>query len=155
MTNHCDNDRRRAALCAAGALDESESRAFRRHAASCPACAADLAQFEALSGALRALPPASTPVGLAARTRIRAAEELARRIDRSVERTAIGTALVVSWIALGVTTFAAVRLSDWTPRLVELLPGGLLPWVVTYFAASWTAAASVAVWGQRAVNARS
>ena len=78
MSDH-EQVRQLLALSAAGLLDAGEERLVREHARQCPACAAELEAFAALSAGLSALPVPHPPADLVRRTSALLAAESDRR----------------------------------------------------------------------------
>ena len=78
MNDH-ESVRKLLALSAAGLLDAAEERLVREHTRQCAACAAELEEFAALSGGLRALPTPAPPAGLTVRTATLMVAEADRR----------------------------------------------------------------------------
>ena len=95
------------ALAAAGALDESELAQLQMHVSGCPECAARFASLRELTAALGSLLVPQPALGLAARTRLRVAGELAARAERRRQHLLIGLLIGFGWVLTLLTLFAA------------------------------------------------
>lgn len=95
------------ALASAGALDESELAQLQRHLRGCPECAARLASLREVTVALGSLLAPQPAPGLAARTRLRVAGELAARAERRRQHILIGSLICFGWMLTLLTLFAA------------------------------------------------
>jgi predicted anti-sigma-YlaC factor YlaD len=93
MSDH-ESVRQLLALSAAGLLDAGEERLVREHAHQCAACAAELAEFAALSAGLAELPAPQPPAYLLARTTMLVAAEVDRRQGAAFAAAAAIFALV-------------------------------------------------------------
>jgi anti-sigma factor RsiW len=116
--NEHDAIREWLALAAAGALDPAEQRRLERHAAGCPACAAELEQLRDLAGALRRLPTPQPPATVVERARARALAAQAAAAERRWDRAVLAFLALVSW---------TVTLATWP--IVRLVTGGVLGWL--------------------------
>jgi anti-sigma factor RsiW len=131
-------------LAAAGALETADAAAVTRHAAACPACAAEVQQLGALTRALASLPGAVAPPALAARTALRAAAAMRAAEERRWELRAALAAALFSWVA---------GLVFWP--LWAVLAGGWLPGFLVSTVAVWlTAGVAAALVGRRRVSWR-
>ncbi|MGH9709628.1 MAG: anti-sigma factor family protein, partial [Candidatus Acidiferrales bacterium] len=97
MSEH-DEIRERLSLAAAGALDTAEDRRVSAHLRSCPACAAELASWQAIGAGLRRIPTPQAPATLVARTIARAQMRFAQESDRRSERKVLALVIVFSWV---------------------------------------------------------
>lgn len=97
MTEH-DEIRELLSLTAAGALDATEDRRVSAHLRACPACADELASWQAIETSLRRIPTPQVPADLAARTIARAQLRFAEESDRRSERKILALITVFSWI---------------------------------------------------------
>lgn len=95
------------ALAAAEALDQRELAQVQTHLRGCPECAARLVSLRELAGRLGSLPAPQPSHGLAARTRLRVAGELAARAERRRQNLLIGLLICFGWVATLLTVFAA------------------------------------------------
>lgn len=113
-------------LAAAGALDDAELIAVQRHTAQCGECAAELARWQSVGSALRALPTPQPTVALLARTRALAAAALptfepARASNRAglIFLLAFSSLLTpLAWFTL--RSFAG-GLGDWSSLRMDLI----------------------------------
>lgn len=97
MTEH-DEIRGLLSLAAAGALDATEDLRVSAHLRACPACAAELASWQAIETGLRRIPTPQVPADLVARTIARAQMRFAEESDRRSERNMLALITVFSWI---------------------------------------------------------
>lgn len=97
MTGH-DEIRGLLSLAAAGALDATEDPRVSAHLRACPACAAELASWQAIETGLRRIPTPQVPADLVARTIARAQMRFAEESDRRSERKVLALVVVFSWI---------------------------------------------------------
>ncbi|MGH9863946.1 MAG: anti-sigma factor family protein [Candidatus Acidiferrales bacterium] len=97
MSEH-DEIRERLSLAAAGALDTAEDRRVSAHLRSCPACAAELASWQAIGAGLRRMPTPQAPAALVAQTIARAQMRFAEQLERRSERKVLALVIVFSWV---------------------------------------------------------
>src|SRR6185437_9383842 len=97
MTEH-DEIRELLSLAIAGALDATEDRRVSAHLRVCPACAAELASWQAIQIGLRRIPTPQAPAELVARTIARAQMRLTEELERRSERKVMALVIVFSWI---------------------------------------------------------
>ena len=97
MTEH-DEIRGLLSLAAAGALDATEDLRVSAHLRACPACAAELASWQAIETGLRRIPTPQVPADLVARTIARAQMRFAEESDRRSERKMLALIIVFSWV---------------------------------------------------------
>jgi anti-sigma factor RsiW len=103
------------ALAAAGALEPSEERLVAAHIQSCADCAAELEEWQLLTGGLRRLPTPQPSASLVERARARAEARLAEEAEHRFHRGVMIFLVFFSW---------ALTLMSWP--LVRLVSGGLL-----------------------------
>jgi len=113
-------------LFVAGALDAQTEAQIARHAASCPACAAELERWQLISGGLRRLPTPQPSQSLVARTRTAVAEQIAERTEQGQNRTVLILLVCFSWI---------VTIAGWP--LFRFLTGGVLSFLDIRFHQAW------------------
>jgi anti-sigma factor RsiW len=106
--NRHDEVRALLALAAAGDLEPDDQRRVNDHLRECAACSQELSALRALATGLRILLSPNMSLGLAARTRIRVAAELAARKERRRHHVLVGLLIGFGW-ALTLLTFAAAR----------------------------------------------
>ncbi len=97
MTEH-EEIRELLSLAAAGALDATEDQRVSAHLRACPACAAELASWQAIETGLRRIPTPQVPADLVARTIARAQMRFAEESDRRSERKVLALVIIFSWI---------------------------------------------------------
>ena len=102
MTEH-DEIHEFLSLAAAGALDATEDQRVSVHLRACPACAAELASWQAIETGLRRIPTPQVPSDLVARTIARAQMRFAEESDRRSERKVLALITVFSWILVALS----------------------------------------------------
>ncbi|MGE5325234.1 MAG: zf-HC2 domain-containing protein [Actinomycetota bacterium] len=95
------------ALAAAGALDESDLAQLQTHLRGCRECAARLRSLREVAATLGSLPVPQPSLGLAARTRVRVAGEMAARAERQRQHLLIGLLIGFGWVLTLLMLFAA------------------------------------------------
>lgn len=118
--------RRLLPLVIADALGDEELQSLEKHLRECPACAAELEQWQALGKGLRELPTPQAPAQLVARTRAGVEKELASRGARSLQHWLLAAGVVLTW---------ALTLASWP--LVRLGCHTVLHWLGWRFDATW------------------
>lgn len=143
------------ALATAGALDESELSQLQTHLRSCAECAARLASLRQVTAALGSLPVPQPALGLAARTRLRVAGELAARAERRRQHLLLGSLICFGWVLTLSTVFAT---RYFAADLAELLHVSFTEFVLGFISYSLLAALASAgfagVIGSRYVDRR-
>ncbi|HVB35717.1 MAG TPA: zf-HC2 domain-containing protein [Candidatus Acidoferrales bacterium] len=97
MTEH-DEIRKLLSWAASGALDATEDQRVSAHLRACPACAAELASWQAIGAGLRRIPTPRASAELVARTIARAQLRFVEESDRRSERKMLALIIVFSWI---------------------------------------------------------
>ncbi|MHB8524877.1 MAG: anti-sigma factor family protein [Candidatus Acidiferrales bacterium] len=97
MTEH-DEIGELLSLAAAGGLNAKENQRVSAHLRTCPACAAELASWQAIEAGLRRIPTPQAPAALVARTIARAQMRFAEESDRRSERKMFALVIVFSWV---------------------------------------------------------
>jgi anti-sigma factor RsiW len=116
------------ALAAAGALEAREQERLDRHLRDCPACAAELDEWQFLTGGLRRLPTPQPPAALVEKTRARCEWQFAAAAEETWNRGVLIFLVLFAW---------TLTLASWP--LVRLATGGLLSWVDPQFSHTWLA----------------
>ncbi|HKT50927.1 MAG TPA: zf-HC2 domain-containing protein [Candidatus Angelobacter sp.] len=93
-------------LAAARALDGAEQARVEAHIRDCADCAAELASMQRIAAALGGLPAPQPSLGLAARTRLRVAAEMAARAKRRQYHILITLLVCFGWIITLLTLLA-------------------------------------------------
>jgi anti-sigma factor RsiW len=143
MKEH-DKLREELSLAAAGALRDDEEQRVLRHAESCADCAAELAEWQSITGGLRRLPtpqPRGEVVERAvARAAIRFAEEAEYRSNRKIMFSLVAFAWVLT-------------LASWP--VFRIVSGGVLDWFDPRFNQTWVsfAALTLFLWATGGVAA--
>lgn len=99
-------------LAAARALDEAERARVEAHIRECADCAAELASMQRIATALASLPVPQPSVGLAARTRLRVAAEMAAREKRRRNHLLITLLICFGWSITLLTLLAGRYFAD-------------------------------------------
>lgn len=131
MSEH-DAIRELLALTAAGALSEEDNQRVARHAASCPACAAEIDDWRRLAGGLRRLPTPQPSALLVERTRMRAEIRLAEEAEQRWHSAVLVFLVIFAWL---------LTLASWP--VVRLATGGLVGWFDPHFQRAWFGFAGV------------
>lgn len=97
MTEH-EEIRELLSLAASGDLDATEDQRVSAHLRACPACAAELASWQAIGAGLRRIPTPHASANLVARTISRAQMRFAEESDRRSERKVVALVIVFSWV---------------------------------------------------------
>ncbi len=113
-------------LFVAGALDRETQSRIAEHTATCPSCAAELDQWQLISGGLRRLPTPQPSPSLVARTRAMVAAQIAERREGRQNRTVLIFLALFSWL---------VTIVGWP--VFRLLTGGLLSLLDIRFHQMW------------------
>jgi anti-sigma factor RsiW len=148
MSEH-NRIRERLALAVAGALEAAEASEVERHAAACPECAAELARWRAVAGALGRIPTPQASPAMVQRTRAQLAARMAAAEERRTNQWLILFAVLLSWTLTlgGWMVFRVFR--EGMPAVLEMA-GGTWTWLVGYTVVGWmTAAVAAAVLGLR------
>jgi anti-sigma factor RsiW len=125
MSEH-DEIRELLTMSAAGALTESDERRVARHARECAACAAEIAEWQALAAGLRRLPTPQPSARLIELTRAGVARQLAERAERRWDQGVMISVLVFSWL---------LAAAGW--MVLRFLSGNYLVWLSPEFARPW------------------
>ena len=143
------------ALAAAGALDESELAQLQTHLRGCPECAARLASLREVTVGLGSLPAPQPALGLAARTRLRVAGELAARAERRRQHLLLGSLICFGWVLTVFTLFAARYFATDLAELLHISSAEFALGFISYALLSTLASAGfAAVIGSRYVDRR-
>ena len=110
--NRHDQIRDLLALAAAQVLDGAEQARVEAHVRECAECAAELASMRGIAGALGNLPAPQPSLGLAARTRLRVAAEMAARTKRRQYHLLITLLICFGWIITLLTLLAGRYFAD-------------------------------------------
>ena len=89
--------REKLTLAAAGALDDAGEMEIERHAAACPVCAAELAQWRQMGLAICRMPKPLAPAGLVERTRALLVERHAREAEARSNFRGLALLLLFVW----------------------------------------------------------
>lgn len=111
MNSH-DEIRALLALASARALDATEQAKMEAHVRECAGCAAELASMRAIAAALGGLPAPQPSLGLAARTRLRVAAEMAASARRRHYHLLITLLICFGWIITMLTLLAGRYFAD-------------------------------------------
>lgn len=90
--------REQLALAAVGALEHEEQMEIERHAAGCPACAAELARWQRIELAMRQMPKPLAPAGLVERTRALLVERNAREAEARSNFRGLALLILFAWV---------------------------------------------------------
>ena len=113
-------------LYVAGALDADAESLVLKHLSACSECAAELEQWQTITGALRGLRTPQPPAALFARSRARAEIRLAEQAEQRHSRMVLILLVVFSW---------AVTLVGWP--IFRFATGGLLSLLDLQFREMW------------------
>jgi anti-sigma factor RsiW len=125
MTEH-ETIRQWLALAAAGALDSRAQEQFDRHLRGCPACAAELEEWQFLTGSLRRLPTPQPSAALVERTRSHCEWQFVATAEETWNRSVMIFLVLFAW---------TLALATWP--VARLVTGGLLSWVDPHFSHTW------------------
>ena len=118
--NQHDQIRDLLALAAAQVLDGAEQARVEAHVRECAECAAELASMRGIAGALGNLPAPQPSLGLAARTRLRVASEMAARAERRRHHLVTTLLSCFGWAVMLLTLLAGRYFADDLSRLFHL-----------------------------------
>jgi anti-sigma factor RsiW len=110
--NQHDEIRTLLTLAAARSLDGAEQARVEAHIRECADCAAELASMQRIAAVLRSLPAPQPSLGLAARTRLRVAAEMAARTKRRQYHLLITLLICFGWIITLLTLLAGRYFAD-------------------------------------------
>lgn len=110
--NPHDEIRALLALASAHALDGAEQAKVEAHVRECAGCAAELASMRGIAAALGSLPAVQPSLGLAARTRLRVAAEVAANARRRHYHLLITLLICFAWIITLLTLLAGRYFAD-------------------------------------------
>jgi anti-sigma factor RsiW len=110
--NPHDEIRDLLALAAAQSLDNAEQTRVEAHVRVCAECASQLASLRTIAASLRNLPEPQAALGLAARTRMRVAAEMAGRAERRRHRLLITFLICFGWAITLLTLLAGRYFAD-------------------------------------------
>lgn len=110
--NPHDEIRALLTLAAACALDGAEQARVEAQVHGCADCAAELASMQRIAAALGSLPAPQPSLGLAARTRLRVAAEMAARAKRRQYHLLITLLICFGWIITLLTLVAGTYFAD-------------------------------------------
>jgi anti-sigma factor RsiW len=128
-------------LSAAGALSDAEQQQLKQHLAQCESCRAELEEWGRLAAAIRAIPAACAPPGLAFRTRRFLEAQMAARQEIRKKQLLFGLLVLFSW-AMTILNWFCLRLLD-IPVGHWLDISSRTVWVV-YIGVTWATAALAA-----------
>jgi hypothetical protein len=110
--NPHDEIRDLLAFAAAQTLDGAQQAKVDAHIHECADCAAELASMQRITAALGSVPAPQPSLGLAARTRLRVAAEMAARAERRRQHLLITLLICFGWAITLLTLLAGRYFAD-------------------------------------------
>jgi Putative zinc-finger len=118
--NPHDEIRALLTLAAAQTLDGSQQARVDSHIRECADCASELASMRAIAAGLGNLPVPQPSLGLAARTRLRVAAEMAARAERRRQHLVITLLICFGWAITLLTLLAGRYFADGLAHLFRI-----------------------------------
>jgi anti-sigma factor RsiW len=140
------------ALYLTNSLSREEEAGVAQHLLACSDCRAELGALRMIAGDLKSMPSPQSSFGLAQRTRVRIAAEMAAKADRRQHRRTLAWVIGFAWIFTALTfavgRFLVLELAAW----LRISPDTCMTVFIAY--AIFAGTASVAFAGMLATRHR-